>query len=633
MVEPQTIYLQGSTVLEAAKQTKRPKIEILAYSGGIIRVDGFGPVIISLDELALPAQVVLLDGHENKTDAIIGQGKPTVRSNKLFISGTLADTIAAQRIIELVRAGVDLDASVGVSVQQSKFLPKDSEVAVNGKTHTAGDNGLTLITESILKEVSLLPIGADSETKVSIAARAARNRKEVERMKNKGTTDDGSHDRELELERDRVVQVMEIATEHPTIRAKAISENWDVDQTELEVLRANAKKAELDTVRAARPNVSSPHLTTVNESSPVDTLTAAVLVHAGQNECSEKYVGKEATARAKGLRCRTLLDILARSIEFSGGIVPENKTDLIRGAFSLLDMPTALGSAATNLAVDAYQENPATWREFCRIRSVSDFKDVNMVRAVRGGGFTRVAPGGSLTHGDIGEETSKVRAETFGEILRISRTDIINDDLGFLVDSAKALGSAASRAISDEVYTKLLANLESDGSPFFVAGNNNLLTGASSALDDLDALGDAVELLTKQTDKEGRVVDIRGRTLVVPPELDRFAASLINSTTVERFVDSTTDRRLTGNPYQNLQTVTEPRLSNSGFTGFSVTAWYLMSAKENGAVTVVFLNGAELPTIQQVEAEPDVLGVIFRGFHDFGVVLSDPRAAVKSNGA
>jgi len=47
-------------------------------------------------------------------------------------------------------------------------------------------------------------------------------------------------------------------------------------------------------------------------------------------------------------------------------------------------------------------------------------------------------------------------------------------------------------------------------------------------------------------------------------------------------------------------------------------------------IQVVFLNGKQMPTVEQADADFKQLGIQFRGYHDFGVALQEPRAAVKS---
>jgi hypothetical protein len=48
------------------------------------------------------------------------------------------------------------------------------------------------------------------------------------------------------------------------------------------------------------------------------------------------------------------------------------------------------------------------------------------------------------------------------------------------------------------------------------------------------------------------------------------------------------------------------------------------------AMEVGFLNGVSTPIIESQQAAFEVLGVVFRGYFDFGVAKVDPRAAQMS---
>ena len=77
-----------------------------------------------------------------------------------------------------------------------------------------------------------------------------------------------------------------------------------------------------------------------------------------------------------------------------------------------------------------------------------------------------------------------------------------------------------------------------------------------------------------------------------------------------------------------------PYLSNSSYTGHSATAWYLCADPESvPVIEVVFLNGVEQPTVESAEADFSTLGILFRGYFDFGVAKQDHRGGVKSAGA
>lgn len=84
----------------------------------------------------------------------------------------------------------------------------------------------------------------------------------------------------------------------------------------------------------------------------------------------------------------------------------------------------------------------------------------------------------------------------------------------------------------------------------------------------------------------------------------------------------------TANPVQNLyRPVMSAYLS-------SAAAWYLLADPSlMPTMEVSFLNGVETPTIEEAEANPDILGITLRGYFDFGVGQAEWRGGVKNAGA
>ncbi len=613
------LRLTGACEL-AAGAAKPPRLAILAYGGGVMRVEGFGAVVIDLAGLAIPESLPVLDGHTNTTEAVIGVGMPELRAGQLHVNVALADTDAGRRVVELLRAGVALQASVGVAPAETRRLREGETVEANGRTHTAPPGGVTLVARGTLKEVSILPLGADSETEVRLAARRAAERNTME------------PETVLAAERQRVVDIDHLTSEHPELRAKAIAEGWSAEKTEMEVLRAERDAALLRATRAERP--AAPHVrgAAAPDVATRDVLTGALLLRAGYAAVGEKSLGARAMEAAAELRANSLAEICAAALRLAGRDLPRDRQEMIRAAFSTENLPVALGASANKIALSAYREAPASWRAFANVATLRDFKSHNMIRVVFGQGYTKVGPGGELKHGDLREEGYTVQAETQGQIFGITRQSVINDDLQVFAGTAQALGRAAARAVADEVYETLLANLTPGGATFFSADNNNYITGADTALS-ATGLEIAVANMVKRTDADGRPIDVRPRVLLVPPDLEWAAKQLLASETLARYTSSSNDQRAEGNPFfRAFDLAVEPRLNSTAFPGGGAKVWYLFAAPTDAAVVVGFVGGSDAPTVEQVDAAPDQLGVVFRGFLDFGVSLADPRATTKIKG-
>ena len=213
--------------------------------------------------------------------------------------------------------------------------------------------------------------------------------------------------------------------------------------------------------------------------------------------------------------------------------------------------------------------------------------------------------------------------------LGIDRRDIVNDDASVFSDVLPGLARAAMRTLNGLVAKTLLANASS----FFGTGHLNYFDGAATNLQ-ASSLATAIKMLRQMKDAEGNLLDLQPSVLLVPPELEQTALALLHSSEVARV--ATGDQLPTGNTFKDIaQLAVEPRLSDSGYTGYSAVAWYLFSDAMNAAVVVGFLDGMQSPTLETFGLDHDIntLSYGFRVYHDFGVALADFRAAIKSKGA
>ena len=54
---------------------------------------------------------------------------------------------------------------------------------------------------------------------------------------------------------------------------------------------------------------------------------------------------------------------------------------------------------------------------------------------------------------------------------------------------------------------------------------------------------------------------------------------------------------------------------------------------QGSTIVVSLLNGNRTPILESADASFDVLGMQWRGYHDFGVDVADPKLSVRSAGA
>jgi hypothetical protein len=287
-------------------------------------------------------------------------------------------------------------------------------------------------------------------------------------------------------------------------------------------------------------------------------------------------------------------------------------------------VPNILSNVANKFALEGFYAVDGAWREISSRRSVSDFKQTTSLRATADLQYKKLAPGGEIQHGEIGERAYTNQAYTYARMIGISREDWINDDTGALAGMSREMGIGAGDAINNVFWTVFLNN-----SAFFAAGNNNVSTGVPS----LTSLAAADSVFRLQTKPNGRPLGLEPAILLVPTALRITAMGLMTDT----MVGTTTANTLM--PAQNIlagayRVVSSPYMSNSAFTGYSAVAWYLLAnPSQLSTIEGVFLNGQETPTVEQADFDWNTLGTSMRGYIDFGFAQQEFRAGVRSTGA
>ena len=608
------IEVKEDLLLSAAVDVKKiPTVTILAYNGGIMRVGTWGDVVIDLAGLDLAGSVAILSDHDSTRRGIVGHGRAQVMDGRLVVTGNIsATTSAAREIVDASKNGFPWQASVGVEILDRRQVRAGETVVANGKSIKATGSGFMLVSRGRLREVSIVGIGCDGNTAVAIAASKMKEKSmEAQVQEAEVQAQDGLDVEAAEAK--RIANVAAICEKHPEIKARAISEGWDENKAELEVLRAS------------RPRVPAAHLS--ERPTGVVTLQAALLLHMGRSVLGEKSLGATAMEQGAALGATSMLDLCRAALLADGVEVPRNRLEMVKAALSTYSLPVALSNVANKVLLDAYNDVPASWRAFCAVRSTADFKTNTAIRPSFSTPLEPIAPGGELKHGTVGEWSMQYRVDTFGKMLEVDRRDIVNDDLSIFQDTAQALGRAAMRRLSDLVYETLLAN----AGGFFATGNGNYFDGADSALG-IDSLATAITLMRTQRDADGNDLDLRPATLLVTPELETTARALLNSEYIQR-----AENLPTGNSLQKAVALEiEPRLSNTEKFGSAASSkhWYLFASPSLAPMIVAFLNGQQTPTVEYfgLDATPERLAAAWRVYHDFGTALCDPRAAVRSKG-
>jgi hypothetical protein len=652
-------YCTSSLALNApmvitATGTKTPRCSIMAYGGDVMNVSGFGRVVIDLKGLEIPKSFPLLGNHENTLDSVVGQGQGEVRNGQLLVDGPLVTTgTAAAQIMELNKSGVSLSASVGVEPTQQRRIMPGETIHVNGKTITADDQGFILVQKGRLREVSILPIGADCSTTVSIAAKFQTG------VPYTMSTDLQTADQiraAAALETSRVNLITAAAAKarqawgqhmpadmHSrlgSIEAAAIRDNWSADQAELEILRA------------ARPQqvISNPWPGgSAGGQGGQKFIEAAWLIHTGHENIAVKEYGEQVAQQARDAGFRHCLDIVRASLRMGGmDDAPSGPHEMLRAAsepnmiratgFSTLQLPATLSNIAQKTLINSYQQFPSVAKLITRVLPAKDFKASAGMRITGAVKLEKIGPQGEIPHGFLDESIFSYKLETYAKTFGISRQDLINDDLTAFADTPMLIGRGAAVTFEETFWKLLLSNpttvFEHDSNAFFSAGHNNYLSGAGTTLG-AETLATAVSTAMKMVDRHGYPISAIPKYLVVPPELKVMADGLCHSMKLipgEGLAASVAPSENVF--YGRYEPVASPYLSNASYTNYSAVAWYLFCDPGDVPLAgIAYLNGQQTPTIESGQQGPDLLGIYFRAFFDFAVALIDPRGGVMVKGA
>ncbi|MBW7905473.1 MAG: hypothetical protein LC135_03165 [Phycisphaerae bacterium] len=628
-----------------------PRFTMVAYTGEPMTVEGWRyPVVVDLEGLSIPSQRRPVRFGHSMYAGVGHTERIVVEAGRLIAEGIVSrDTAVAREVVSSGKRGFPWQASIGAQVAQAEFIRAGKSATVNAKTF---EGPLYVARRTVLGEISFVDLGADTNTTATIAAQQQENdlmdettetpvtpadeTKTTPEPTRAGQTDGNGTEANPSVnpvgelraqalaETKRIASIRRIcAGRHADIEEKAITEGWTTDKCELEVLRAS------------RPKPPAVHM--AENAMGGQILEAACMLTAKLTKVEKEYDEKTLEAASRRFRGGIGLQELLLEAAWANGYTGRNFRDsraVLRAAFgqnlqagfSSIDIGGILSNVTNKFLLEGFFSVERTWRNITAIRNVSDFKTVTSYRLIGKDQYEKVAPGGELKHGTLGEQSYTNKADTYGLLLSIDRRDIVNDDLGAITTVPRKLGRGSGLKINDVFWSIFMNN-----AAFFAAGNNNYLTGADTALG-IDGLTKAEVAFLNQTDPDGKPLGVMPQVILVPTALSAVGTMLFKSL---EFRDTTANtKQPIANPHQGKFRVEVSRyLSNTQYTGFSDKAWYLLADPVDlPVIETAFLNGQESPTIETAEADFNVLGVQMRGYHDFGVAMQEPRGGVKSKG-
>lgn len=671
--------------VEADAGEGKPKLKTFsgtAYTGGLMQANYSLPVAIDLSGLTVAAaSVPALKDHDPAQ--IVGHQSVEITAQRIKVKGEVSGVgPAAEEVTALSRNGFPWQMSVGVAPSRVEFVDRNEKVNVNGRSI---EGPAYVVRAGVLREVSFVAMGADSNTSGTVAASfnkgsgmdyeawlkakgwdaATLSEQQIATLKAAYEAEQKPAENKPQgatLDAVQATGFVELKSEIAALKASLEGEKaaadrstvlaqyaGQIDAAKLEEIRASAtkeswsrEKVELACLRASRPSGPAIHIGGPNVPT-TDVLMCALSRTMRLKDVEKDHKPQTLEAADKfyrsGIGIKRLLLVAAAAngmpVSVGASLDSSNLREVLRFAFGLqasgystVAVSSILENVANKSLLQGYMEVDQTWREITYIMPVVDFKDHKSYRLLDDMTYEELSPTGEIKHGSVSDETITRSADTYAKMFSLTRKQIINDDLGAFQDLRNRLGRGAALKFNSLFWAAFL-----DNSSFFTTARTNYISGSNSNLGtDGVGLGLGVKAFRQMTTPSADGTKQIGNDavptkLLVPPELEGAAEVLFRNQNLGQVASSS------ANIYANkYRPIVQNRLSNSGYTGYSTTAWYLFGDLFQ-PMWATFLNGNESPTVESAEADFDTLGVLFRGYHDFGAGQNEYLAGLKSKGA
>lgn len=644
------VAIQAAEVTEEGEEKRIPTFNMLAYSGGLMRVARFEhPVVVELSGIDYSSQPVSILRSHNESQ---GVGHPTqieVTAEGLRVGGTISfDNQHTQEILSASKNNFQWQASIGATPLQYRRVRRGETIRANGRTF---EGPLIHVLKARLREVSFVTIGADHNTSVQVAAehhsrdidmkfdqwltakgfdsadlsddqlaslqamydaeQEAESTSSVEASGGTATATEVADitatmraDAAAEIERqDKITEIcanydnpsMEINGQTESIRAMAIREGWTTERTELEALRES------------RPKAAAVHAHSHAGRCTIEAMQGAMMLRAGLRLDDEAWQSSEALwmdvpewlragindeqkqkamEHAHRYSDMSLFDLCAEAVRMDGGVVPSGRLNLIKAAFSGSTLTNIFTTNVNTQVLSTYMETGDTTQPWTNTTDVADFKTNERPRMTKGPDLEKLPPGGTADHVSRSDIGESYKIARYAKQFVIDEQDVINDRFNALMDMPREMGLAAARLRPDLVYAILLANAA-------LSDGTALFHADHGNLDTTSALADAtlraaITAIAVQQEN-GVNLNLRASHLIVPSDLKFTASQLINSSEVRGATGQTGTR----NPLQdeNLTMISDSRLSNGVTDPATGTA-------HAGSVSTWFLVAAMAHTIE-----------------------------------
>lgn len=319
----------------------------------------------------------------------------------------------------------------------------------------------------------------------------------------------------------------------------------------------------------------------------------------------------------------SLRELARESLRRVGQPFGGDPLEMIGRAMTVGDLPNLLANVANKSLYEGYTGAPETWEIWADgSGSVPDFKTNTLASVSEFDDLEPIVNDTGYKHGEQTDAKETYTLGTYGKLAAITRTTVVNDDLGAMVDMYMNMGEAASRKIGDAAYGVLTTNgAMRDGVPLFHANHGNL--GTAGAISET-TIGEAIKLAGLQKGlKAKQYLNIPLQYFVGPKAIEGTAEIFFASNQFTGADPGSTRANIYGGT--RFIRAYDARLDAS-----SSTAFYFIGPKRK-TVRLFFLNGNRAPYLEQ-KSGWTTDGVEYKVRIDVVAKAVDWKAMVKNAG-
>lgn len=333
---------------------------------------------------------------------------------------------------------------------------------------------------------------------------------------------------------------------------------------------------------------------------------------------------KEGDEKGGEYRGMSLIELGCSLLEENGistrGMTKDEKTRLLlKRDLSTSDFPLLLENVANKMLRGEYKQTPEFWSMIAKRDTVSDFKEKSLYQIDSVNGMKEIKEGGEIVDTTLIEAKQKISVKTFGEGIRLTRQDIINDDLSAFTVIPNKFVRDWDTLRGDTVWGLITDNtVMGDGKAMFHNDHSNIVTPAGALSE--ATLEAAILKLTTQKGLDGKTtIRVTPKYIIVAPTQKVVAMKLLTTITPNQVSNVNIFSSM------GLEIIVEPRLTGN--------AWYLAAdPNEIDGLVYAYLDGQEgLRAEREEDFKTDSINFRVRG--DFGATIIDYRGWQKNAGA